>query len=391
MTTFSTALTRRIKQHVHAPSHAWFAPCALGFEEVLKAELVALGAQDPMPVPGGVEFQGKLELGYQANLWLRTANRVLMRVARFRAKRPEDLFRHTHGVSWELLLDPGVPLRFQISSSGSWLSHSDLIEDTLRDAIRRKLKEAYETLPESDPSKTEQLLLVRLENDEAVLSLDSSGEHLHRRGYRLAGSKAPLRETLGAGILHAAGYDGIMPLLDPMCGSGTFPIEAALMASHLPPGLAREFEFQRWPSFREATWNHLRKKAREGAVTPGAPIVARDVHGGSLKAVQENAERAGVSSAIQIEKADFFTAPALETPGLVVINPPYGKRVGEEEELGKFYRLLGDRLRSTYTGWCYAVLVPQPWLATALRLEPDQRIRFPHGGLKIDVLIGTLK
>lgn len=390
MTTFSTALTRRIKQHIQAPTHEWFAPCAPGFEETLKAELAALGAEAPTSVPGGVEFKGKLDFAYQANLWLRTANRVLLRVARFKAKRPEDLFRHASGLAWELLLDPSVPLRFQTSSTASWLSNSDLIESTLRDAIRRRLKESHESLPETDPFLPEQLILVRMEQDEAVLSLDSSGEHLHRRGYRLSSSKAPLRETLAAGILQAAGYDGRMPLLDPMCGSGTFSIEAALMASHLPPGLTREFAFQRWPSFKEATWNHLCKKAREGAIAPSGPIVARDIHGGSLKALQENAERASVGGVIQIEKADFFTAPALDAPGLVVINPPYGKRVGEEEELGRFYRRMGDRLRSTYSGWRYAILVPQPWLVTALRLEPERRIRFSHGGLKIDLLAGRL-
>ena len=390
MATSSQSLARHIKRYLHAPTHEWFASCAPGFETVLQNELLSLGAVEPQLTMGGVSFQGKLELGYQANLWLRTANRVLLRIARFKAKRPEELFRQAHSLPWELLLSTHASLRIESSSTASWLSHSGLIAETLQDAIRRRLAETLPSEALLDDGTTEQLILVRLEEDEVVLSLDSSGEHLHRRGYRLASAKAPLRETLAAEMLMTAGYRGHMPLLDPMCGAGTFSIEAALLAANLPPGLQRDFTFMHWPSFKEATWQHLCKKAREGAARPEQPIVARDLHAGALNAIASNAERAGVSEFVQIEKADFFKAPPLESPGLVVLNPPYGERIGEKDTLARFYRKMGDRLHEAYQGWKFAILVPQPWLVSELHLSYDQRIRLPHGGLKVELLTGFI-
>lgn len=392
------SLPRRIKQHVHAPVHDWFAPCAPGFEPVVARELVPLEAEDIRVEAGGVSFRGKLEVGYRANLWLRAANRVLLRVAEFRARRPEELFRHAQGLYWEALLALDVPLRFSISSYQSWLKHEGLLESTLRDAIRRRLQDlgldpSVADLPVAAPEEGAeplvQRLMVRLEGDRLTLSLDSSGDHLHRRGYRQATAKAPLRETLAAGMLLTAGYDGQAPLLDPMCGSGTLVIEAALLARHLPPGLSRSFLFERWPSFKEGTWRHLQRQAIADAL-PAAPasLVGRDTHGGAIRAAQANAERAGVDA--EFEPGDFFRAAPPEGPGWVVMNPPYGLRVGEGTDIRALYRRIGGRLRQAYAGWRFALLVPEARLVEVLGLPAEEPLWIPHGGLKVAIVRGTV-
>lgn len=386
----SPALSRRIKQHVHAPVHAFFAPCSPGLEPILARELTELAAEAVTPVAGGVEFKGKLDLAYQANLWLRTANRILLRAAEFRARAPEELFRHAKEVRWETLLPP-LPLRVEVSVHASRLTSDTQVERTLHEAIQaRMLDQGLPPLPEGDGPA--QLLLVRLESNRVLLSLDTSGELLHKRGYREATAKAPIRETLAAGILLAAGYDGSAPLLDPMCGAGTFPIEAALIARKLPPGLHRSFLFEHWPSFKEATWNHLKAKALSQALPKAPqPILAQDLNAGAIAATRANATRAGVRDDLTLAAADFFATSAPEgEAGWVVINPPYGRRVGEREDVGRLYDRIGATLRRGFAGWRYALVVPEPSLYGALRLPESQRMLLPHGGLKVGVTIGRL-
>ncbi len=384
------ALSRRIKQHVHAPQHAFFAPCSPGLEPVLARELEALLAQEIATLPGGVAFKGKLDLAYQANLWLRTANRILLRVAEFRARAPEELFRHAKDVRWETLL-PAVPLRVEVSLHASRMTSDSLVERTLRDAIQAKLEaEGQPRLPEGDgPS---QLLLVRMEENRVLLSLDTTGDLLHKRGYREATAKAPIRETLAAGILLSAGYDGSEPLLDPMCGAGTFPIEAALIARRLPPGLHRRFLFEDWPSFKEATWKHLKQKAVSQALDEAPqPIIAQDLNPGAIAATRANAERAGVLADLTVQAADFFaTSPSEGARGWVVINPPYGRRIGEREDTGRLYDRIGATLRRGFPGWRFALVVPEPSLYGALRLPESERLLLPHGGLKVGVTLGRI-
>jgi len=384
------ALARRIKQHVHAPVHRFFAPCPPGLEPVLARELTDLAATDVTPLAGGVEFSGKLELAYQANLWLRTANRVLLRVAEFRARVPEELFRHAREVRWETLL-PALPLRVEVSLRASRMTSDTQVERTLREAIQARLDEQeMPALPEGEGPA--QLLQVRLEENRVLLSLDTTGELLHKRGYREATAKAPIRETLAAGILLAAGYDGTAPLLDPMCGAGTFPIEAALIARRLPPGGHRDFLFESWPSFKEATWNHLKAKAISQALPEAPqPILGQDLHPGAIAATRSNAERASVLGDLTLKEADFFASSAPEGPqGWVVINPPYGRRIGEREDVGRLYDRIGAILRRGYPGWSFAIVVPELSLYGALKLPERERLILPHGGLKIGVTIGRL-
>ena len=237
-----------------------------------------------------------------------------------------------------------------------------------------------------------QRILVRVDRNHCGISLDTTGVHLHKRGYRLRHAGAPLRETLAAAVLMKSGWKGDCPLVDGMCGSGTFPVEAALMARRLPPGLSRPFLFQEWPSFREATWNHLRRKALESAL-PGcpAPIIGLDLNPGALALARENAAKAGTGEDIAWEEADFLSFDPRTRklpPGLLVLNPPYGKRLeGGGEDL---YERLGAHLRSAFRGWRAAVIAPDRNLAARLRLQPVRLWNLLHGGIPIVVAMARL-
>jgi putative N6-adenine-specific DNA methylase len=219
--------------------------------------------------------------------------------------------------------------------------------------------------------------------------VDASGENLHKRGYRQEISRAPLRETLAAGLLALAGYTGDAPLVDPMCGSGTLPIEAAWIAQRRAPGLLRHFAFEAWPSFDPNAYA-LRRAALEAKARPSTPpIVARDLNAGSLGTARRNARRAGVQDRLTLERVDALTAgPPLGTPpGLVVVNPPYGKRVGEGGELTNLYAGLGRAFRERFAGWRAAVLVPDRALEAALALEPAQVHPVDNGGIACRLVV----
>lgn len=335
----TTPLERSIKRLVHAPVHTWFAACPPGFEAVLHSEIGA-----GRIVPGGVEFEGKLEAGYRANLWLRSATRIFLRLSTFKASHPAEFIKHAGRIRWDVFAPAGVHPKA--------VSHqSRLGPDTLQH------------LAGDGPGIGEAMLLVRAEDDIVTLSLDTSGENLHRRGYRLATSRAPIRENLAAGILLWAGYTGSEPFLDPMCGSGTFPIEAMLIAENRAPGRYRAFAFQQWPSFREGVWRHLLKQADELVRPAPQPIFARDINGGAIHVTRDNAERAGVSPII--ERLDFFKALPPADQGLVVINPPYGKRIaGPDVDL------------AAYEGWRSVVL-------STTERPSTRHLTFPHGGLTV--------
>jgi putative N6-adenine-specific DNA methylase len=240
------------------------------------------------------------------------------------------------------------------------------------------------------PDPATQQVLIRLVNNQCTISLDTSGELLHRRGYRLATAKAPLRETLACAVLTLCGWRPDQPLLDPFCGAGTFAIEAARWVLGIPPGWDRSFAFHSWPSFDQATWEALR--AGMGAARRAAlpcPITCSDREPGAVRMARDNAARAGVVDLVPIEQGDFFDLRPGAPPGLVVINAPYGHRVGHGD-LRALYRHLGDHLREHFRGWRYAVLCGNPTLARATGLTPDRGHSLLHGGRHVPLLHGLL-
>ena len=386
-------LERRIKIHVRSREHVFFAACAPGLEETVAGELTALGAEATEIFPGGVEFKGKMELMYRANLHLRSASRVWLRVDQFRVGAMEDLFRRTAAIRWETLIFPDAEPFVQVYLRSSRLQIPDQARKAVLDGIHARIKEVQSTNPDYGDAAGDgykQMILVYVEKNQCRISLDSSGDHLHRRGYRLETAKAPIRETLAAGLILASDWTGEQPFLDPMCGAGTFPIEAALMARRVPPGINRNFGFMNWPVYSEGQWNFLVKEARAAILdTPPAPIFARDRNAGAIRISRANAARAGVEDSIRFAREDFFAPKAVKPApgrGILFINAPYGRRIDKPGDDSGFAGRLGQRLYKVYKDWTAVVILPSGTAPANLGLKPYKTIHLDNGGIKVSAL-----
>lgn len=351
-----------------------FAVAAPGLEGVVEAELRALGFAAKRE-PGGVRFRGDLHAAARANLWLRAASRVLLRVGTFDAPGRRELAARVPRLPWADVLAPGARTRVRVSSHASRLYHTGLIEEVLRTAL--PIEPAGES-PEAE-------LLVRIVRDRCTVSLDTSGELLHRRGYREETSRAPLRETLAAGMLLLCGYDGSEPFVDPMCGSGTLPLEAALIARRRAPGWMRTFAVERFPGFDREVLGKLRAEAIEQERASGPLIAGSDVHAGAVAAASRNAARAGLTEWVRFERKDVASLEAPAGSGLLVTNPPYGQRVGGREDARSAeagLAALGTALEGPFSGWRAAVLLP-PQLTRRLRLPIRREHALDNGGLSV--------
>lgn len=366
---------------------SFFAVTAPGLESFTTLELRRLGLLTvTAPVEaGGVSFDAEREALYRANLHLRTASRVLVRFGAFYAASFSELHKTASRLPWERYLTPGQPVAVRVTCHKSKLYHSDAVAERIVRAIGERLgKPSLLRKPaDEEADNPPQLIVVRLLRDQCMVSIDSSGALLHRRGYRQAVAKAPLRETLAAGMLLASGWDGRSPLLDPFCGSGTIAIEAALMARGLAAGHHRRFAFMDWPGFDEKIWQGLLAEAgsADGAEMP--IIQASDRDAGAVRMAQENAERAGVASDIQFtcQAVSAITPPG--GPGWVVTNPPYGLRVSEGHDLRNLYAQFGNVLRTHCAGWQAAILCSDPALLGQTRIKLDTSLSFVNGGIGV--------
>jgi putative N6-adenine-specific DNA methylase len=310
---------------------------------------------------------------YRANLWLRSASRILVRVGEVRARAFPELFQRTLRLPWGRFVRPATPLQVRASCHTSRLLHSGRIAETVSAAVARALG----TVPVT--SADGQLLLARFVDDRCQLSIDSSGALLHRRGYREEGGVAPLRETLAAGILLLLGWDGEVPLADPMCGSGTFPIEGALIAGHCPPGALRSFAFMHWPGYRPGLWQALQQEAARGRRNSTQAIGGSDRDSEIVAAAGRNAIRAAVADRIEFMTGELAALAPRMGPGLVVVNPPYGGRIGSVSALSALYARMGSELQRAFPSWRIALLAPETQLARATRL-PLQLVAHLHNG-----------
>lgn len=363
-----------------------------GLEHLTAAELRELGADAPRATPGGVELEGGLEWVYRVNLRARTASRLLVRLAQFPARHLGQLAKRAREIDWGAYVTADAPLAVRATCRRSRIYHSGAAEERVRDAIIAASRRAPPLAGRRDPDAEEAAaptttILVRIDEDVCTISVDSSGPHLHRRGYKLDAAKAPLRETMAAALLRYCGWDGTTPLLDPMCGSGTFAIEAALLAAGIPPGAHRDFAFMLWPSHDAAVWEAERRRA---VPTPRAipPILASDRDGGAVAAAQRNAERAGVAHLVCIEQRPLSAARPRGARGLLVCNPPYGQRIGEVARLRDLYAALGNSARAHFSSWSVAILTSDSRLAQAAGLRfDDTSPPLPHGGLKVRLYV----
>ncbi len=389
----------------------FFAATAPGLEAVTAGELRRLGlalpadrpaqtarrakdrpaAEDRWVVPGGVIFSGELEALHSANLWLRSASRVLLRLGDFQATAFPELRKKAARLAWERALAPGQPVSLHVTCHKSRLYHSDAVAERIAGAIADRLGQPAPLLKaEDDPLSPPQLVVVRLAHDHCTISLDSSGALLHRRGYRQALAKAPLRETLAAAMLLACGWQTNAPLLDPFCGSGTIAIEAALLALGIPPGAGRRFAFMDWPGFDARRWQRRLEAFSIPACNDLPPILGSDRDAGAVEMAQANAERAGVAGCIQFSRRAVSELQPPSGPGWVVTNPPYGVRLSANQDLRNLYARLGDVLRQRCPGWQAAILCSDPALLRQTGLELDNCLSTVNGGINVRLSAGKI-
>jgi len=321
-----------------------------GLENVLAAELRELGASDVEPANRAVMFTGNKELLYRANYCLRTALSVLMPVAGFNISSREDLYRRSYEVNWSEVIDAEMTFSIAPVVNSKIFSHNAYPGLVVKDAIADHLRNRTGRRPNVDTGNPDLLINVHISGNRVSLSLYSSVIPLYKRGYRVEQGKAPLNEVLAAGILMLSGWDVSTPLLDPMCGSGTIPIEAGLMANNVPPGIFRSFfGFTRWKDFDEKLFNKVRKEYDGKILRSQSRIAGSDISGEAIKQAVINAEKAGLKGVISFEVADFKYLKPLDNEGFLVFNPPYGQRL-EVEELTDLYKSIGSTLKHNFHG-----------------------------------------
>lgn len=383
-----------------ADNLAFFATCPKGLEPLLAQELAALGAAEVKETAAGVHFRGRLALAYRACLWSRLASRVLLPLARFPAADAAALYEGVKGIEWQEHLDPDGSLRVDFTGTAPGLTHTHFGAQKVKDAVVDQLRERTGRRPSVDREHPDLRIHVRLHGGEAAVSLDLSGDSLHRRGYRLEGGAAPLKENLAAAILLRAGWPEIArasgPLLDPMCGSGTFLIEGAWMAADVAPGLLRPgFGFTGWRQHRQSIWRELRAEAearRAEGLERGLPdIRGFDADSDAVAAARVHVERAGLAGRVRVATRELarLTRPPFheKAPGLVVANPPYGERLGDTAALEGLYRHLGTRLRAEFAGWQAAVFTGNPELGKCMGLRAHKHYALYNGALPCRLLL----
>lgn len=364
-----------------------FAVAPPGIEALLERELAALGIQG-RAVPGGVELRGDAATVRRVNLESRLASRLLLRLGRFETLHLNELEKLTAKLDVAPFLRADEPLAVRATCRKSRIYHSGAAEERVHRALARKfridLAPAHADLDEDDAPP--QTVLVRFDHDVCTLSLDTSGAHLHKRGYRLETAKAPLRETLAAALLAEAGYQGDVAFVDPLCGSGTFAIEAASIATRSAPGRLRSFAFERWPSHDPRALRLLRDAAEARRRPAPAPIVASDRDEGAVRAARRNAERAQVAIDVRHHALSDSRPPGSQ--GLLLTNPPYGARVGDPVRLRDLYATLGKLANRQYEEWTVGFVTTDPRLAQASGLAFTRSTPpLPHGGLRVKLYL----
>jgi len=352
-----------------------------GFESACAKELSQLTDAPLTLSHGGITFKGKLRDLYLTNLWLRSASRILVRLDNFNCRDFPSLYRKSLRLPWGRFIQPGRPLSLRVTCRGSRLIHSDRVAETIEDAIHKALGT---TAAEHNNNQEQQTIFVRIDNDQCTISMDSSGELLHKRGYRVKSTAAPLRETIAAGCLLHCNWSGETPLWDPFCGSGTFPIEAALIAANIPPGRQRRFSFMNWPGFRQGLWNTLIAEANKLKREVKVAICASDLSEEALTFAHLNARQAGVESMIHFHQQDAFTPYPQFIEGLIICNPPYGERLASDLSPQKLLKKLTGQFKS-HDKISTAILLPQD-----KQMPHDPLITLSNGGLDV-ALYSTIK
>jgi putative N6-adenine-specific DNA methylase len=366
-----------------SPREQFFAPCPRGLETVLAEELKALGAEGLAPTPGGAGFAGPFDLCYRVNLESRLASRVLWRVWQGPYRSEENLYDAAAALPWRDWFSVDRTIKVKVSAQQCPLKSLDFVTLRIKDAICDTFFRLAKARPSVDTANPDVRIDAFLDATHATLYLDTSGEPLFKRGVRAARTDAPLRENLAAGILKLTGWTPEQALLDPMCGGGTFLVEAARMARRVAPGLGRRFAFEKLNRFQDRSWRTLCEASR-AQQRPAVPltIYGSDVNGNVLSAARANLEAAGLADAVTLKQVSVLDVKPPAEPGLLVMNPPYGIRTGDEADLAEFYPRLGDVLKQRFTGWRAAIFTADLRLPKLIRLTPSRRTPLFNGALE---------
>ena len=370
-----------------SPPQPLVATCSRGLEEVLADELRAMEVTGISPGRGFVGFTGGLRAVYDANLRLRTAARVVLPVARGQVRDKEQLYDLATTVSWQRIVQRGQTIGIDVAGRAHSFNNTNFAAQVVKDAVVDTIRDRQGWRPSVNRSEPDVRLHLHLSDGLTTVSLDSTGEQLSHRGYRPRGGPAPLAETLAAGVLLLAGYDGSEPLLDPLCGTGTFAAEAALIATRTPPGLRRDFAFERWAMHEPELYAEVTHTARGEHRDAPAPILATDRDDRAVQATQRNLKAAWMNRSVEVEQRDIdnLTLP-WGSGGDIVANPPYGKRLGDVERLKKFYKRLGDSLKTNAQGATAWLLVGNRELANNVGLKAKRRIPLFNGPIECRLL-----
>jgi 23S rRNA (guanine2445-N2)-methyltransferase len=358
----------------------FFASSPRGLESLLVRELESLGAQSPGAVAGGASFSGSWEVCYRVNLWSRLASRVLWRVAQFDYASENDVYAAVLAIDWPRLFAVERSLRVNVTAQKSPLRSLEFITLRVKDAVCDRFRETTGARPSVSRAEPDVRVHLFLEERRATLYLDTSGEALFKRGWRRVAGEAPLRENLAAGIVMLTGWQPGEAFLDPMCGGGTLVIEAAAMAAGVAPGAERSFGFEKLESFDARLWQRL---ARAGNLPAKAlHIFGSDNEARAIEATKKNLAAAGFEGRVELERADLLARLAPAPSGVMVANPPYGERLGAEDELARFYPKLGDALKKNFAGWRCFFFTADMRLPKLIRLEPAARTPLWNGALE---------
>lgn len=369
------------------PPEIFFAPCPRGLEATLAEELTGLGASQVHPADGGVGFRGDTATCYRVNLESRIASRVLWLLVRAPYRSEEDVYCIAREQPWSEWFGPEHTIKVNLAAVRCPLRSLDFLTLRIKDAICDHFREVADARPSVDTRSPDVRVHAFLDPRHLAIYLDSSGEPLFKRGLRAAAGEAPLRENLAAGILRLAGWQPDVALLDPMCGGGTFLLEAARIALAIPAGWGRSFGFEKLHSFDRPLWESLRDEAGRRRQKPGPlPIFGSDRDAAAIRATQANLEAAGLARAVRLKQADVLAVDAPAPEGVLIANPPYGVRLGERQELGEFYPRLGDALKRKFSGWRAYIFTADLRLPKLIRLAASRRIPLYNGALECRLL-----
>ena len=361
----------------------FFASCPRGLEALLAEDLVAAGVKDLKQIPGGVHFASEWPACYAANLHSRIATRILWRVAHGRYAKEDDIYNLALGTAWPTWFNAEQTIRVDVTAVKSPLKSLEFITLRIKDAICDRFRADVNKRPNVDTREPQVRMHAFITADECTLYIDTSGAPLYQRGLRQKTVEAPLKENVAAGILRLSGWQPGVPLLDPMCGSGTFLVEAAQMALGIAPGAGRGFGFQQLKNFELELWKELLEEAMD-AERPAADaqIYGSDISPVAVRAALANLDRAGLLPAVTLSTGDLLEIAAPAAQGILIANPPYGERLSELDELAAFYPLLGSALKRNFAGWNCYLLTADLRLPKLMRLTPSKKTPLYNGAIE---------